>query len=99
MLAAFVEFRRAATTVIPRQDPSSLITGGVYRWSRNPIYLADVLILLGFVLIWGRALGFVLVPVLAVLLDRRFILGEEARLRAAFGEKFDAYAQQARRWI
>ncbi len=98
-IAALVEFRRARTTVIPRQDPNALITGGVFRFSRNPIYLADVLVLLGFALIWGRVLGIVLVPIFVILLERRFIRGEEARLQDAFGEKFTAYAGQTRRWI
>lgn len=99
MLAAFVEFLRARTTIVPREAPSALITGGVYRITRNPIYLADVLILLGFALMWGRLLGIALVPVLAVVLDRRFIRGEETRLRDAFGAAFEAFARRTRRWI
>lgn len=98
-LGALLEFRRSATTVIPRQAPSALITGGIFRWSRNPIYLADILILLAFALIWGKLLGFLLAPVLAVFLDRRFIRAEEMRLRAAFGDAFDRYAETTRRWI
>ena len=99
MVAAVLSFRMARTTIIPRQDPSALITTGIYRWSRNPIYLADVLFLLGVALILGRFLGLVLVPLYIYLLDRRFIRGEEARLRAAFGPKFTDYAASTRRWI
>ena len=98
-LAALLEFRRSATTVVPRKAPSALITGGIFRWSRNPIYLADIFILLAFALIWGKLLGFFLAPVLGVFLDRRFIRGEEARLRVAFGDAFDRYAETTRRWI
>ena len=75
------------------------MTGGIFRFSRNPIYLADLLILCGFALIWGRVLGFLLVPVLAILLQRRFILPEEARMREKFGAAFDAYVAQTRRWL
>ena len=92
--AALAEFRRAKTTVIPGEAPSALITSGVFRWSRNPIYLADLVVLVGFAVLWGKVLGFLLVPVFAVLLDRRFIRGEEARLREAFGEAFDAAADR-----
>ncbi len=99
VLAALVSFRQARTSVIPRQAPAALISGGIFRLTRNPIYLADLLILLGFTLIWGHALGLLLVPALAVLLDRRFICGEEARLRAAFGEDYDRYAAGTRRWL
>ena len=98
-LAAAAAFRSAETTIIPRRDPSALITTGVFRLSRNPIYLADVLFLLGVSLILGRLIGLLLVPVFIYLLDRRFIQGEEARLHAAFGPKFEDYAAKTRRWI
>ena len=97
--AALVEFRRAKTTVIPRQAPDALITSGIFRYSRNPIYLSDVLILLGFALMWGKVVGFLLVPLFALMLDKRFIRGEEVRLRDAFGAGFEAYAAKTRRWI
>ncbi len=97
--AAVVEFWRARTTIIPRNSPDALITGGVFRLSRNPIYLADVLVLLGLSLVWGAVLGLVLVPVFAMLLRRRFIDPEEAVLRQAFGETFEAYAARTRRWF
>jgi protein-S-isoprenylcysteine O-methyltransferase Ste14 len=98
-LAAIREFARARTTLIPHLEPAALITGGIFRWTRNPIYLADVLILVGLALIWGKLAGLVLVPVLVVLLERRFIRGEERRLSAAFGTAFDTYAARTRRWL
>ncbi|MGR3512612.1 MAG: methyltransferase family protein [Paracoccaceae bacterium] len=98
-LAALREFRRAKTTVIPHLAPSALITSGIFRWTRNPIYLADVLILAGLTLIWGSLPGLILTPALAVLLDRRFIRPEEERLRTAFGPAFDRYAATTRRWL
>lgn len=96
---ALREFRRAKTTVIPHLEPSALIDSGIFRWTRNPIYLADLLILAGLALIWGKALGVLLVPALLVLLDRRFIRAEEARLRAHFGGAFEAYAAKTGRWL
>ena len=98
-IAALAAFRRAKTTVIPHQQPTALITDGIFRVSRNPIYLADVMILLGVSLIWGSALGLILTPVLALVLDRRFIQPEEARLAQAFGAEFDAYRARVRKWI
>ena len=98
-VAALLEFARARTTVIPHQMPSALIQSGVFRWTRNPIYLADVLILAGFALIWGSVLGVLLVLLLAVVLERRFIRPEEGRLQSEFGEAFEAYAASTRRWI
>lgn len=96
---ALLEFAKARTTVIPRQSPNALITSGVFRFSRNPIYLADVLVLMGFSLIWAKPLGLLLVPLFFVLLDRRFIRGEEQKLRAAFPDAFDDYVSMTRRWL
>lgn len=96
---AALSFLRARSTIVPHQDPSALITTGLYRFSRNPIYLGDVLILAGLALSWGSISGMVLVPVLAWVLTRRFIEPEEARLRAAFGPQADAYFARTRRWL
>lgn len=97
--AALMEFRRQRTTPIPHMTPSAMITGGVFRLTRNPIYLADMLILLGFTLIWGKLLGFLLMPVLFVVLERRFIVAEERRLRREFPDAFAEYTQRTRRWL
>lgn len=99
MAGSAVEFLRARTTIIPRSDPSALITGGIYRVSRNPIYLADLLALFGVSLILGSMPGIVLVPFLGWVLEARFIRGEEARLEEAFGEAFRDYKRRTRRWI
>ncbi|WP_343082195.1 isoprenylcysteine carboxylmethyltransferase family protein [Ostreiculturibacter nitratireducens] len=99
MAAAAWQMFRARTTVIPHRDPKALVTGGVFRLSRNPIYLGDALVLAGLALIWDAALAVPLVPIFIFTIQHRFILGEEARLRAAFGAGFDAYAAQTRRWI
>ena len=98
-VGAVLAFTRARTTIIPHLDPSALVTSGIFRWTRNPIYLADVLILVGLSLIWGKTAGLILVPALVLLLERRFIRGEEARLRAAFGNAFESYAATTRRWL
>ena len=95
---ALVEFRRHRTTVLPRETPQSFITGGIYRLSRNPIYLGDALILSGAALRWDAA-ALLLVPLFILIIRSRFILGEEAGLRMAFGSEFDAYASRVRRWL
>ena len=97
-LAAF-EFLRARSTIIPHQSPSALITRGIFAFSRNPISLADVLLLVGLSLRWGALSGLVLAPVLVWVLRLRFIEGEEARLRAAFGAAAEAYFARVRRWL
>ncbi|WP_145107132.1 methyltransferase family protein [Cereibacter sediminicola] len=91
--------RRAGTTVMPHSAPSALVTDGVFSFSRNPIYLADVVILLA-VLLWIDApLGLPLVPLFMRVLTRRFIEPEEARLAAAFGPDYEAWTGRTRRWL
>jgi protein-S-isoprenylcysteine O-methyltransferase Ste14 len=99
MAAAAVQFLRARTTIVPHETPRALITTGVYRLSRNPIYLADAMLLAGLCLRWGAWPSLFLVPVFVAVITRRFILPEEARLRTAFGPEFEAWAGRVRRWL
>ena len=99
VVAAVIEFARVRTTIVPRKAPSGLITSGIFRYSRNPIYLADLLILVGLALLWGSVIGLLLVPVLGWILHVRFIRGEEERLTEAFGEEYLSYCAATRRWI
>ncbi len=93
------EFLRARTTVMPRQMPSAFLRRGIYRLTRNPIYLGDALVLAGLILRWDVLVALPLVPVFMALITRRFIRGEEAGLRSAFGEEFRSWAARVRRWI
>lgn len=99
MALAFVEFRRHATTVIPHNTPSALIQSGVFSRTRNPIYLADTLILAGLILRFDAVLALVLVPVFVWVIERRFIVPEEDRMRREFREEFARYEQKVRRWV
>lgn len=93
--AAALQMVRSRTTVIPRRTPSALVTGGMFAWSRNPIYLADAVILSGAIL-W---LALPLVASFVWLIQTRFIRDEEARLTEAFGPEFDLWASRTRRWF
>ena len=99
MAGAALSFLRARTTIVPHRDPQALITGGLYRVSRNPIYLADALILAGLALKWGALSGVVLVPAFIAVITARFIRPEEARLRARFGPQAEAFFARTRRWL
>jgi len=92
-------FVKARTSIVPGEAPSALIDTGIFRYTRNPIYLGDVLILAGGILYWDAVLALPLLPAFAWLLQRRFILPEEGRLRDAFGPAFEAWAARTRRWI
>jgi len=99
VILAFRAFRQAKTTVIPHQVPTAVITHGVFRYSRNPIYLADVLFLLGASFVMGSLLGLILTPALVVILTRRFIEPEEARLKSRYGAEFARWSARTRRWV
>lgn len=99
MLTAVLTMARQRTTVVPRRNPSALVTRGVFSWSRNPIYLADALILLGAILWLDAVLALPLVASFAWLIQTRFIHDEEARLTMAFGPEFDLWATRTRRWF
>lgn len=96
---AVVQMAAARTTIIPRRDPAALVTGGIFRLTRNPIYLGDALVLAGLLLYWDSLVALPLVAVFMVVIDRRFIRAEEARLRKGFGSAFADYAARTRRWL
>ncbi|MGH1368788.1 MAG: methyltransferase family protein [Maritimibacter sp.] len=96
---AVVEFLRAKTSVVPRRLPKSILTHGIYRLSRNPIYLGDALVLGGAILSWDVLPALVLVPAFMGLIQRRFIRGEEAGLLAVFQDEARDYLSRVRRWI
>lgn len=97
--AAALQMVRSRTTVIPRRTPSALVTGGMFAWSRNPIYLADAVILSGAILWLDAVLALPLVASFVWLIQTRFIRDEEARLTEAFGPEFDLWASRTRRWF
>ena len=99
MLAAVLTMAWARTTFVPRRNPTALVTAGVFRLSRNPIYLGDALVLLGAILWWGAWLALPLVPLFMIFITRRYIRDEEARLHAGFGAEYEAWSSQVPRWF
>lgn len=87
------------TTIEPHNTPKTLIVEGPFQWSRNPIYLALVMLTVSFAMANGSLLGLALAGVLWLVLDRRFAAPEEALLRQTFGPAADAYCARVRRWI
>lgn len=96
---AALAFRRAGTSIVPREPPSALVESGPYRWSRNPIYLADLMILAGAALILGAPLALVLLVPFREALLRLFILPEEAMLERDLGQPYRDYSARVRRWL
>lgn len=100
-LCGVLEFRRADTTVDPRfPDRSShLVVSGVYRISRNPMYLGFFLVLFGWTLYLMNYLAFLLLPIFVAYMNRFQIQPEERYMIQKFEDEFDAYAAKVRRWI
>lgn len=100
-LFGLLSFRRHRTTVVPwaPHRTSALVTTGIYRITRNPMYVGLVFILTGWAVYLGAAAAF-LGPLLLVLyIDRFQIMPEERVLAHAFGTTYTAYAAQVRRWL
>lgn len=85
--------------LIPRRDPNVLVTSGPFQFSRNPIYVADVGLLIAFGLWIGSVWPILLAWPLRLVLEKRFIEGEETRLKALFGAEYETYSQKVRRWL
>lgn len=100
-VAGVLGFRRARTTVNPLRPEraSALVTSGIYRWSRNPMYLGDLLLLLGWAAWLGSVPALCLVPAFVLCLNRFQIRAEEGALAARFGETYAAYCRRVRRWL
>ena len=98
---AIMQFARARTTIDPLHPAaaSALVSGGVFRLTRNPMYLGLALVLAGLALWLGDGGSALLVAGFVAYITRFQIALEERALRAHFGEAFDAYARQVRRWI
>ncbi len=99
LVIAVVEFRRHKTTIIPHETASALIQSGIFSKTRNPIYLGDVLILAGLILRWDAVPSLALVPIFVWVLEKRFIIPEEDRMRRTFRTDFARYEAKVRRWV
>jgi len=100
-IAGVVSFARAKTTVNPLkpETASALVASGIYRWTRNPMYLGLLTVLLGWAAFLASPWG-VLGPVMFVLYMNHFqIAPEERALEKLFGASFVAYKSKVRRWL
>jgi protein-S-isoprenylcysteine O-methyltransferase Ste14 len=99
VVGSVVQMTARRTTFIPKSAPAALVTTGFFRLCRNPIYLADALVLGGVILWWDAPLSLPVLPGFVLIITARFILAEEAVLRAAFGPAFEAWTARTGRWL
>ena len=92
-------FRQKNTAIEPFQESSYLLKEGIFNYSRNPIYLSMITVLIGLWLYLGSLTPVFVIPVFAWLIQELFIKEEERMLEATFGEEYREYKATVRRWI
>ena len=92
-------FARRGTPMDPEQVPTALVEDGPYRFTRNPMYVAGVIILIGLVLLFAEARSALVLPLYVWLVARRFVPSDERRMATLFGDAWNAYARRVRRWL
>jgi protein-S-isoprenylcysteine O-methyltransferase Ste14 len=92
-------FKKQHTTVKPFEQPTALIIEGPFAWSRHPMYLGMVAILLGISLICGSLASFVGPIGFWLVVRHRFIQAEEQSMTEVFGEQYKHYKSKVRSWV
>jgi protein-S-isoprenylcysteine O-methyltransferase Ste14 len=100
-VAAFARFQQVQTTVNPREPEtaSSLVMDGIFRISRNPMYLGLTLLLTGWALALGTASPWAVLPLFVIFISYWQIIPEEQALQRLFGDSYAKYRQSVARWI
>lgn len=97
--SAVSQLMRAHTTPDPHGSVTKVVTSGPYRFSRNPIYLGFVCLLVGFSFVFRTYWGLILSPLLIVSLYQLVVKHEETYLEKKFGETYSSYKLRVRRWL
>ncbi len=100
-ITAVASFLRAKTTTNPIKPAAAsvLVTSGVFRFTRNPMYLSLLLYLLAWAVCLSNWLALPFLPLFVLYIDRFQIAPEERALSSHFGPQYDAYKERVRRWL
>ncbi|MDF3821916.1 isoprenylcysteine carboxylmethyltransferase family protein [Leptospira sp. 96542] len=93
------QFKKRGTTVMTFDEPIKLVQDGLYKYTRNPMYLGFVLFLFGFAVCLGSFTPYSVVVFFVLVTDRWYIKFEETKLKQTFGNEFETYQKNVRRWI
>ncbi|NIP18762.1 MAG: DUF1295 domain-containing protein [Xanthomonadales bacterium] len=99
MVVSARQFLKVETGLVPFNEATVLVTGGFFRYTRNPMYLGMVLLLGGIAMLLGSLSPFLPIPFFVLVIQRNFIEGEERFLEDAFGEDYLDYKRKVRRWL
>ena len=95
----FITQKRAGTDPIPFNPSTRIVAHGLYRFTRNPMYIGFALLTLGLAILVDSAWMLLAVPIGLGLIDRIVIVREERYLERKFGEEYLNYKRRVRRWI
>ena len=100
-IAGVVAFKKHKTTVNPftPERSSSLVASGIYKYTRNPMYLGFFLLLAGWAALLSNLVALALLPAFIAYMNRFQIQPEERALKQQFGTEFQTYMQRVRRWV
>jgi protein-S-isoprenylcysteine O-methyltransferase Ste14 len=92
-------FVKADTAFRPMEESTALVTHGLYQYTRNPMYLGMILVLMGVCVLLGSFSPWLLVPGFILLIQQLFIIREEAMMERIFGDQYREYRATVRRWL
>lgn len=100
-LSSVIQFIICKTSINPRDFKGStkLVSTGIFRFSRNPMYLSLLLMLIAWVLWLGNSLAWLGIIVFVLAINQFQIAKEEAYLENKFGDEYRRYKQKVRRWL
>lgn len=96
---AFLQFQRADTGMRPDEPASELLTGGPYRYTRNPQYIVLALVQVTVACWLDNLWILLLTPLTMIVVDRYAVVREERYLEQRFGQEYRDYRRRVRRWI
>lgn len=99
VIGPVISFFRAATTIKPFHDSSALVATGMYRYTRNPMYVGMVIVLLGIAMRFGDLSPFVMPILFVPVLTARVIKHEERMLEERFGDEYRNFKKSVGRWL
>ncbi len=100
-VTAIRQFNASSTTINPLKPnkSSALVTQGIYRFTRNPMYVGLLLMLCAWAIVLGSVSNVLLLAGFVITITRMQIRPEEEALRSLFPEEFDEYRRKVRRWV
>jgi protein-S-isoprenylcysteine O-methyltransferase Ste14 len=98
-VVGFVTQKRAGTDPVPFNPSTRIVSHGLYRFTRNPMYIGFALWTLGIAILCNSIWGLLAAPIGLILVDRLVVVREERYLERKFGDEYLSYKRRVRRWI